>query len=499
MFSKPASVLPVLVLALLIPCVTKASFSPTYNQIGTTTTTLVDVKTDFANSGTQTFILFGDGYFALGQGNSITRQHNYSQASSTYTSTAYFVEKYKSDPPTARTATINTGAGSSTYINPDISMPNCSRISNTWSPAPGNSFFTILSIKNDCNRDSVDGTLKYYFNNYEQTFSTADLIIYNSWISSPSIVTSDDMSYTHMLIANYTSLRYNEVRHIYINVRVPSTLSVGSYLNSKLLTSNNDCCNTPQYASVESKQYPHDPNSKVVDKAGVCFSNLAPHGLTYTISFQNDGQAFAQDIYVDDILESRLDPLSAVLTGSSAPCTLIAAPPMLHFTLPNIFLPGSNQTVPHIYTYDETCGSLRFYVETIPCLAYDVPITNKAIITFDTQVPIATTVASTEILENICPINCLGYANQQQNAWGNSETELKVSPNPGNSVFEANFMTPHNWEIHIFDAQGKRQWSNRGEPGQQQLSIPAELWPPGIYFLHLQHGQETSKSRLIKI
>lgn len=107
---------------------------------------------------------------------------------------------------------------------------------------------------------------------------------------------------------------------------------------------------------------------------------------------------FANDIFIADSFELKLIPPTTALTGSSSSCFLIwpVNPSTdVTFYFPSIQLPGLNQTSPHIYCYDETIGFLTFSIQTIPCLPQNTTILNQGSITFDTQLPVLTTVAKT--------------------------------------------------------------------------------------------------------
>lgn len=265
-------------------------------QNGTSTSTLAEVKTDDAEDGTVTFILLGDGRFRLGEGNSISRDHNYPNASTTYSSESYHVRKYKTDKPTARMASVKTQCEFRPIPIQMSKSPSCAKIGVSWSPSPSNEYFTILSICNNCSSSKVSGKIKYYFNSSEQKFTTssANLRIYNNWITNSEIKASDDSNYRSMLVADYADLAYGEIRHIYIKVTVPSSVKVGANIKSKLAITGVGCGTTSSESSIEATKYPHDPNSKKVDKEKVCAKNLNPHLLNYKISFHNDGQNFCK-------------------------------------------------------------------------------------------------------------------------------------------------------------------------------------------------------------
>ncbi len=490
------------ILGLIFPFTIHAQYNPQFFQNGTSSTTLAEVKTNDADTGTITFVLLGDGRFRLGEGNTITRQHNYPAASTNYTAKAFFVKKYKSDPPTARTTTVTTGSGSSSFANPEVQMTACVKVGTSWSPTPSNEFYTILSFTNNCSTTKVSGKIRYYFNTSEQTLSTgsSDLLIYNSWISGATIKTSDDTAYGYMLEADYTDLDLGEIRHIYVRTEVPSSVSVGSTLKYKFMATGLGCCNNSSTAgTIEASGYPHDPNKKIVDKDRVCAKNKMPHELTYTISFHNDGDNFAQDIFVTDTFEPKLVPNTVSLRGSSAACVLIPNYPAVTFHFPGIFLPGLNQTSPQLYTYEETIGFLTFSINTITCLPHNISILNQASIVFDAQPPVQTTIAETITDESTCLIPCAPTPFIKSNQ---DDLSFNSQPNPFFNDLTLRFTAANPWDIQIFDQQGRQVFhqSGLGAPGNQQhLEINGSDWSKGVYFIRLKDGELYQSSKMIKM
>lgn len=489
-------------LGLTFPFTAYAQYSPQFYQNGSTSTTLAELKTDDAEDGAISFILLGDGRFRLAEGNSITRQHNYPAASTNYTSKAFFVERYKSDPPTAKTTTVTTGSGSSTFANPEVQMNSCVRVGASWSPSPANEFYTILSFTNNCSTSAVSGKIYYYFNSSEQSLSTSstDLLIYNAWISNASITSSNDTSYTSMLEANYTDLEFGEIRHIYLRATVPSSMGVGVSLDSRFAITGLNCCSgASTTSSLETTKYPHDPNNKTVDKEWVCAKNMMPHELNYKISFHNDGEFFANDIFVYDTFEVKLVPNTANLRGSSAFCVLQPSYPSVMFHFPSIMLPGLNQTTPHLYTYEETLGDLTFSINTITCLPHYTTILNQASIVFDSQAPISTTIAETVTDETSCPLFCPPVPLKKPSL---DAAQFSAQPNPFSDLLALNFTTAKPWKIQIFDTQGRQIFQQSGEAGQenqQQIAINASNWSTGIYFVRLQDGDQFQTSSMVKM
>lgn len=490
------------------------TYNPTFGQMGTipSPSTLSQLHTNAAEPGSLNFILFGDGYFQMGVGNSLTFPHKYPNTNTTYSAKAYFVKGYSPDLPTLKTANVSVGATVSTFVNPTLAMSTASpgtQIGTSWFPSPSGWYFTILTIKNTCSSTRISGSIKYYFKNAHQITPTtlSDLLIYNNWINTSApgtgIMVSDDPNYESMLVANYSNLNANEIRHIYIKSTVASTIPVGTIVNTKLVLLANGCPNSTYFGDYEVKGTPHDPNGKSVDKTVVCAENLDPHSLVYKIHFQNDGTAVAQNVSVSDNLPSVLKFSSAQLVSFSSNCTMDPSPPsLLMFTFLGINLPGSNQTIPNIYSYDQTVGSLSFKVNTNQCLPAGTVILNHASVIFPGQPPVLTTEAITYVDESNCDLTCHEPAHRSAAARVEPGAQIVIAPNPAVDDLLLQFTPNDAWEVQIYGTQGRLFFSESGETvedQQQNIRVAVQNWPPGIYFVQWKDANQHPASRILKM
>ncbi len=125
-----------------------------------------------------------------------------------------------------------------------------------------------------------------------------------------------------------------------------------------------------------------DPNDKQVFPVGNFDSTQT--WLTYTINFQNTGNAPAQHIYILDTLNSNLDETSfELLAYSHQPVTQIIGN-VARFNFPNINLPDSVNDEPHSHGY------VQYRIKLKTGLAQGTVITNTAHIVFDFNAPVVT-------------------------------------------------------------------------------------------------------------
>lgn len=134
----------------------------------------------------------------------------------------------------------------------------------------------------------------------------------------------------------------------------------------------------------------YDPNNKLVDPAG----DIEPvqEWLTYTVNFQNTGNAPALDVYVLDTLPAELDPYSIqVIASSHDHSTQVFQNGIVKFDLPNINLIDSLTNEP------ESHGYVRFKVKVKPNLPIGTTINNRVGIYFDFNPVVMTDYATNTI------------------------------------------------------------------------------------------------------
>ncbi len=139
-----------------------------------------------------------------------------------------------------------------------------------------------------------------------------------------------------------------------------------------------------------------DPNNKVVSPKGTDSVGFLQDSttLTYTINFQNTGNATAVNATVIDTLDQGLDPNTVtVINSSDNPTLTIDQNRILKFDMPNINLPDSGSNL------SGSQGFITFEVSPKAGVAADSQFTNYADIIFDQNKPIRTDT----VINTICP------------------------------------------------------------------------------------------------
>jgi uncharacterized repeat protein (TIGR01451 family) len=153
---------------------------------------------------------------------------------------------------------------------------------------------------------------------------------------------------------------------------------------------NNINNNSKEFCYVVTNSY--DPNSKEVFPKG----NIAPGStdwLTYTVHFQNTGNAAAQNIHVVDSLDVNLNTSTFELVNFSHANSMSLEGGVLNFYFKNVLLPdsGSNN--------EASQGFLQYRIRPKNNLAMGVVIKNRAWIYFDFNPPLATNLTLNNIAQ----------------------------------------------------------------------------------------------------
>jgi uncharacterized repeat protein (TIGR01451 family) len=206
----------------------------------------------------------------------------------------------------------------------------------------------------------------------------------------------------------------------------------------------------------------HDPNEKEVSPAG----NLSASDtvLTYTVRFQNNGNAPANLIVIKDTLSSNVDPRTVSPGASSAPYDFaVSGNGVLTFTFSNINLPDSSHG-------DSSTGFVMYTVHVKRNLPIGSVINNTASIYFDANSAIVTNTTSSlrSDLNGISRIS-------------GGSMSAQVVPNPARERALIEFSGATGAiDMQITDALGKTILTTT--VSDHTYSLDAERLAPGMYF-----------------
>jgi hypothetical protein len=235
----------------------------------------------------------------------------------------------------------------------------------------------------------------------------------------------------------------------------------------------------------------YDPNDKQVYPQGVCPENyvLKSNPLTYTVRFQNTGNASAIDIYLLDTLSNHLDISSLrVISKSHAPLiTEVYEFNIVKFRFDNINLADSFSNEP------ESHGFVTYEIYPNTGLVDGTIIENSAAIYFDFNSPIITNSTMNTLASNV---NC-GQFPIAVKEISQFYSNLLIYPNP----------TSSNITIDLGEFQQNIKATLTNNLGQVILSqqfdsadvITIDIdSPSGIYLLQIVSDGEVVTRKIIK-
>ncbi len=225
----------------------------------------------------------------------------------------------------------------------------------------------------------------------------------------------------------------------------------------------------------------YDPNF-VVERHGpqILYSSFGPNdALEYTIHFQNEGNFYAENVRIDNLLDSQLNAGSIQLLEASHPCRLVRDGSQLKFYFDDIFLQ------PKSVSEAASQGYVTFKIKPNPGYQVGTIIPNSAEIYFDYNPPIYTNTFQTKFVNSLANTTF-------------DRTDLVLYPNPVNEVLTIDLhnqpQTVHSIEVRDF--LGKLMYSNQFNG--MQISIPMQDYAQGVYFVRLSNAQGSTVKKVVK-
>lgn len=220
-----------------------------------------------------------------------------------------------------------------------------------------------------------------------------------------------------------------------------------------------------------------DPNEKKVSPSGF----IAPGTtLNYTLSFENTGNAPAQNIHILDTLDNNLDASSIQFITSSHKMNLYKSEvpatgkTVLKFDFPNINLKDSSHK-------GECEGFVIFSVKTKTGLTKGTYIPNRVGIYFDDNEVVLTNTVSNQI-------NMLDIPRQSK------LSNVLIYPNPTGDLFVVKAPLGSFEKLEVINCYGQTLIHKACEGAETQVNIAALA--PGIYYMLLK---STNGTRIEKI
>ena len=220
----------------------------------------------------------------------------------------------------------------------------------------------------------------------------------------------------------------------------------------------------------------YDPNDKKVYPAGDCPQGYIKDDqlLTYTVRFQNTGNAEAVNISVLDSLSSNLDISTLRVVASSDTCHIeLPSINVAKFVFNNINLPDSSSNEPASHGY------VIFEIMPKTGLSKNTEIQNNVGIYFDFNPPVITNTVLNTISDGT--LSCSSGVGIS----GTDNPFVLLYPNPSNGLFvlESQQEIPQN--ISMYDKMGRNLFSI--VPTSNISSIDLSEFASDMYFIQVKY------------
>ncbi len=216
-----------------------------------------------------------------------------------------------------------------------------------------------------------------------------------------------------------------------------------------------------------------DPNDKAVSPAGN-ISKETP--LTYTIRFQNTGNAEAYNIFVIDTLDENLDVSTfKLISASHTVKTNILEGNVIKFSFDNIMLPDSS------VSKAESNGYIIYTISPDSNISEESQIENTAYIYFDYN-PAVVTNTVTNTIEKL----------QSVKITESGRNDIRLYPNPVVRNLNVDFELKETGSVNIkiVNTMGQILYNNTSDynQGHNLKTINTGSLSTGVYFVHITTG-----------
>lgn len=336
-------------------------------------------------------------------------------------------------------------------------------------PRPGFTYKNKIVFGNLGNQTVPSGTVTFTKDPNVTIASTSDA------------VTTNATGFTY----NYTNLQPFEFKMLDVVMQVPTipTVNIGQTLTDSvfiapiamdLVPANNASTNSQIVVGS------YDPNDKVESKGDkIVFSEFTNEDyLYYTVRFENTGTAAAENVRIEDTLESQLNPNTIEMLSASHPYIMNRNGNKLTWNFTNIQLPPSSSS------YPASTGYVYFRVK--PNAGFEVGdiISNYADIYFDYNPAIVTNVATTEFVATL-------------KAETFETTQVSMYPNPASNMVTIQTDNEPINSVKITDVLGKTV-AIQTNIDAVSTKISVSNYKSGIYFVEIKtENKKTITKKLV--
>jgi len=232
-----------------------------------------------------------------------------------------------------------------------------------------------------------------------------------------------------------------------------------------------------------------DPNEKYMSPSGLI--DASQQWFTFTIFFQNVGNASAEDIYILDTLDQNLDATTfTYLSSSHEVITQLLPGNILRFNYPDIYLADSITDEPGSHGY------VKFKIKRNQNLPINTTISNTAHIFFDFNAAVATNTTSATlttsvgISENVSrDINIYPNPARNQLTIDSRSAEGRIRPGGQYTISSIEILNTMGQQVYFVNAVERKR-----------KTIDVADFDNGIYFvkIFLDDGKISSLRKFVK-
>lgn len=345
---------------------------------------------------------------------------------------------------------------------------------------PGIPFMLYPHVSNiGC--DTVSGVLQLILDNR---------VSYNPALSNvpPASINGDTLTWNYGPISNLSNNGFWNSLTAALHLTPDTTVNIGDTLCFSVSTNLPGADINPsnnQYSVCYPVVNSYDPNIKEVMPKGIGANGVIPpttDELTYTVHFQNTGNAPAINVYIMDTLDVNIIPESLEILGASHTMSpQWIAPGVLKFNFNNINLADSFSNEPASH------GFVTFKVKLLSNLNLGTVINNKAYIFFDFNAPIVTNTAINTI--DLLTSTTLNTVNEQVSVFPNpAKEELFININ--------NFKSSAVNYLELYNIAGQKVLEQRIL--QNNFKVDLSGLSKGLYLLRTNVDGALSTVKIVK-
>jgi len=278
---------------------------------------------------------------------------------------------------------------------------------------------------------------------------------------------------THTVTWSINNLLPGSCIHYWVDFDALTTTQIGQHV-FMLANVNSIGCNEANYTNNVDTVHQDataswDPNNKLVLPAGVGQEGKikGTEELTYTVNFQNTGNAPAVNVVVRDLIDADLDLETFRMLSSSHPYTMQFAGREAIWKFSSIMLPDSNTNEPASHGY------VTFAITPNAGLAQGTQLTNTADIYFDYNAAVATNTT----------LNTVDYT-LSVNDLETAKATITLMPNPFKDFTTIKIDGENSaYELRVFDMFG--QLIRKDVSANNTFNIQRETLAAGVYMYEI--------------